>query len=291
MPNLSLRPRAVVAALALALPLGLAACGSSGGEQNTGSGSGSTAAGGIQTVSPGKLTVCTHLSYPPFQFNKDGKVVGFDVDVVDRAAKSMGLTQDVVDIDFEQITTGAVFKAKKCDVAAAGMTITDERKKAVLFSEPYFDATQALIVKKGAGVTDLAALKGKKLGVQTGTTGQEYAKKNASAGFSAVVFEDLPTSLNALKAGRVDATINDNGVLFDFAKQNPDTEVVAEFATGEQYGVAAKKDDPNAQQIITKINESIATSKQDGSYDETYKKWFGTAPGEKSTAAPSSSAG
>nr|WP_246308909.1 transporter substrate-binding domain-containing protein [Kineosphaera limosa] len=258
----------------------MAACGSSDSGTQGGSGATDAATGGITTVSSGNLTVCTHLTYKPFEFNQDGQTVGFDIDIVNLAAKEMGLTVQVVDIDFEQITTGAVFTANRCDIAAAGMTITEPRKQAILFSDPYFDATQALLTKTGSGITGLDSLRGKRLGVQTGTTGQEYATKNAEAnGYEMVVFDDLPLGVNAVKAGRVDAAINDNGVLYDFAKDNPDTEVVAEFDTGEQYGIGAKKDDANATAIIGKLNEALATARQDGTYDEIYKKWFGTTPG------------
>lgn len=280
------------AACAAIVPVALAGCGSSGSDS---SGSGGTASagadGGLTLVNPGKLTVCTHMSYKPFQFNKDGQIVGFDVDILDIAAKEMGLEQQIVDIEFQQIWSGAAFKAKKCDVGAAGMTITDARKQSVAFSEPYFDATQALIVKKGAGITDLAGLKGKKLGVQTETTGQEYGTKHAAAnGYEVMVFDDLPLEVNAVKSGRVDAAINDNGVLLDFAKDNPDTEVVAEFDTGEHYGIAAKKDDPNGTAILDKINASIAKAKSDGAYDEIYKKWFGSAPAKANgSASPAAS--
>lgn len=279
-----------VAVLALALPLGLSACGSSGGSESSG---GSSASGGVTTVKAGKLTNCTHLAYKPFEFNQGGKVVGFDVDMIDLVAKKMGLEQEIVDTAFEQITSGAVFKANKCDLSAAGTTINDKRKEAVLFSQPYFDATQALITKKGTGLNSLASLEGKKIGVQTDTTGQEYVEKNKDAnGYTVVVFDDLTTEVNAVKSGRVDAAINDNGVLFDYAKDNPDTEVTAEFATGESYGIAAEKDDPNATKLMEQVDAVIAQAKKDGSYDEIYKKWFGTTPGAKASGsgAPSASA-
>lgn len=280
-------------ALVATVPLALTACGGSD-SGGSGSGGGATAAGGVQLVQPGKLLVCTHLSYKPFQFNQDGKTVGFDVDIVDLAAKKLGVTQQIVDIPFEQITSGAVFKAKKCDIAAAGITITDARKQAVAFSAPYFDANQSLLVKKGSGLNSLAALKGKKVGVQTDTTGQDYVKKNAEAnGYTVVVFDDLPTEVNAVKAGRVDAAVNDNGVLLDFAKDNPDTEVTAEFQTGEHYGIEAPLNDPNGTKLLEAINSAVDASRKDGSYDEIYKKWFGTTPGVKEaggSASPSASA-
>ncbi len=272
-----------LAATAVAASLALAACGggssTSGGGAASG-GSASSAAGAVTLVKQGQLTVCTHMSYKPFQFKKDAQIVGFDVDLVDLLAKELGVKQEIVDIEFRQIYDGTAFTAKKCDLGAAGITITDARKKTVLFSEPYFDATQALLVKKGATIKTLADLKGKKLGAQTETTGLEYAQKNKDAnGYEIVIFDDLPLGVNAVKAGRVEAAINDNGVLYDFAKDNPDTAVVAEFNTGEKYGISGKLNDPNATALMAKMNAVIAKSKTDGSYNQIYKKWFGVEPG------------
>ncbi|MEO6996652.1 MAG: transporter substrate-binding domain-containing protein [Terracoccus sp.] len=126
-------------------------------------------------------------------------------------------------MEFASITTGAVFAAKKCDLAMGAITINDKRKNTVSFSNPYFSATQALLAKKTSGITDLSSLKGKKVGVQNDTTGQSYANKNKDAnGYEIVVFDDLPTEVTGLQAGRVDAIINDNGPLGDFSKSNAD---------------------------------------------------------------------
>ena len=95
-----------------------------------------------------------------------------------------------------------------------------------------------------------------------------------------MVFDDLALEMNAVKSGRVDAAINDNGVVLDFAKDNKDTAVTKEFSTGEQYGVGAKKDDANATKLLAKLNASLAKAKSDGSYNAMYKKWFGTEPGK-----------
>ena len=105
-------------------------------------------------------------------------------------------------------------------------------------------------MKKSSGITDLPSLKGKKLGVQTDTTGQAYADKNKDAnGYETVVFDDLPTEIAGVQSGRVDGAINDNGPLLDFTKANPDFQVVKEFDTGEQYGFLFQKDDANAAKI------------------------------------------
>ncbi|MED7828426.1 ABC transporter substrate-binding protein [Streptomyces chiangmaiensis] len=235
-----------------------------------------TAAGGseIELAKAGKLTTCTHLPYPPFQVKKEGKVVGFDVDLVDLVAKELDVEQEIVDTPFEGIQSGEDLNAGKCDVAAAGMTITDVRKQNLDFGAPYFDATQALITKKGAPYKTLADLKGKTLGVQASTTGEEYAKKQAN-GVELRQFEDLALLLTAVKTGQVDAGINDNGVLYDYVKQNPDTEVTAEFNTGEQYGFGVRKGN---EALRKKIDEVLEKAKSDGSYDKIYEKWFGTTP-------------
>ncbi len=256
--------------------LALASCGSSSSDETPAA----APSGGPQLISPGKLTVCTHLSYKPFEFKDDaGKVVGFDMDLANAAAKKLGATVALVDIEFASITSGAVFAAKKCDLAMGAITINDARKKAVNFSNPYFSATQALLTKKSSGVTDLASLKGKKVGVQTDTTGQAYAKEQADAnGYEIVIFDDLPTELTGLQAGRVDAIINDNGPLNDFAKSNTDYTVAKEFDTGENYGFVGQKDDPNATKVMAAFNEALAASIADGSYKESYKTWFGAEP-------------
>jgi polar amino acid transport system substrate-binding protein len=265
------RRASALAAAALMSTLALAACGSGDGDTPA-----ATNSSGVSLITAGKLKACTHLSYKPFEHKEGSKVVGFDVDLADLVAKELGVEQEVVDIEFATITSGAAFAAKKCDMGYGATTINDERKKAVLFSDPYFDSTAALIVKKGSGITDLAGLKDKKLGVQTDTTGQEFGEKEKAAnGFTPVVFEDLPSQLAAVLSGRVDGAINDNGPLLDYAKENPGAEVVKEFDTGEQYGLMFKKDDPNGTKMVELTNKILKDAKADGRYNTIYKKWFG----------------
>ena len=265
-----------LAAAASALALTLSGCANYSSTTTGASSAASTgaAADAPTLVSAGKLLVCTHLAYKPFQYKDDaGKVVGFDVDVMDLVAKKLGVTQEIVDLEFEQITSGAVFAAKKCDAGAAAITITDKRKLATNFSDPYFAATQALLVKADSTVTDLAGLKGKVLAVQSGTTGQDYAEAHkAEFGYTVKVFDDMPGGANAVLAGTVDANINDNGVLYDYGKDNPKTKVVKEFATGENYGFNMALDNTK---LLKVTNDVLKAAKADGSYNTIYKKWFG----------------
>jgi polar amino acid transport system substrate-binding protein len=268
-------------ALALTAALALSACGSEPSSSGTTSASAS-AAGGAQLVNPGKLTVCTNIPYEPFQFkdNESGEIVGFDVDIVDLVAKKLGVKQEIVDIDFAVIKSGAAMATKKCDLAAAGMTITPERKANIDFSDPYFDATQALLAKKGTGAASLEDIKtkGLKLGAQASTTGLEHAKKN---GFDPTEYADSAKELLALQAGQADVIIQDLPVVLTWLKK-PEIaekfEVIASLDTGEQYGLGLKKgSDPV---LLKTINEEIAKAKTDGTYEQIFVKWFDKKPGE-----------
>ncbi|GAA0619452.1 transporter substrate-binding domain-containing protein [Kribbella sandramycini] len=269
--------RTVAVTSAAVLALSLAACG--GGESGSGGGSEDKAkAAGIDLVKSGQLTICTHLPYKPFQYKDGTDVVGFDVDLLKLLSDDLGLKVDVVNIEWAQVTSGAAFQAKKCDIGMGAMTITPERQAALSITDPYMDATQVLMAKKDSGIKGLADLKGKKIGAQADTTGKKYADDNAAAnGYTVIPFNDLALQVNNVKSGRVDAGINDNGVLYDFVKDNPEMAVVAEFDTGEQYGFAALKDG-SGPKIVAKFNELLTKAKSDGKYNEIYKTWFGVEP-------------
>ena len=267
---MSVRRTFPVALGAATLAVVLAGCGGGGGE------AAAPAAGGVELVNDGQLTTCTHLPYEPFQFQQGSEIVGFDVEIVDLVAARLGVEQAIIDMPFDGIQSGAAFDSGQCDVGAAAMTITEERKQNIDFSDPYFDATQALLVQEAAGITDPAQLAGKKVAVQNSTTGQLYAQENIT-GAEIVVFEDLGLLTTAVQTGTVDAGIADNGPLLDFAKKNPGLAVTAEFRTDEQYGFGVRKGNTA---LLQAINETIAASRTDGSYDRIYEKWFGKAPSQ-----------
>ncbi|MCI3243871.1 transporter substrate-binding domain-containing protein [Streptomyces spinosisporus] len=259
----------------------VAACTSS---DNGGSGS-KTAAGGVQLVKAGQLTTCTHLPYPPFQSEINGKVQGFDVSMIDLVAKDLGVKQQILDTPFENFKTGAFLNSGECDLAAAGMTITAERKKNVDFSDPYFDATQALMVGKDSGITSLADAKAKKvkLGAQAQTTGEDYAK---SQGFDPVSFESSDAVLNGLRTGQVKAVVIDYPVVQGWLKDkaNAAYKVAGQINTGEQYGFTVKKGNTK---LLAAVNKAIKDAKADGTYKKLYEKWIG--PYDASAASPSAS--
>ncbi|MFC8374111.1 transporter substrate-binding domain-containing protein [Streptomyces sp. NPDC057239] len=276
------RTRVLAATIATAGLVLLTACTSS---DESGSGS-KTAAGGVELVKAGQLTTCTHLPYPPFQSEIDGKVQGFDVALIDLVAEDLGVKQEILDTPFENFKTGAFLNSGECDLAAAGMTITEERKKNVDFSDPYFNATQAVLVDKDSGVTSLADVKSKnvKLGAQAQTTGEDHVKKE---GFDPVSFESSDAVLNGLRTGQVKAVVIDYPVVQGWLKDqaNADAfEVAEQIDTGEQYGVTVKKGNTKLREAI---NKAFADAKADGTYKELYEKWIG--PYDESAASPAAS--
>ncbi|MXM63135.1 transporter substrate-binding domain-containing protein [Streptomyces sp. HUCO-GS316] len=280
--HLGRRTRILAATTATAALVLVAACTSS---DDGGSGS-KTAAGGVELVKAGQLTTCTHLPYPPFQSEIDGKVQGFDVALIDLVAKDLGVRQEILDTPFENFKTGAFLNSGECDLAAAGMTITEERKKNVDFSDPYFDATQAVLVDKKSGITSLADVKtkGAKLGAQAQTTGEDYAK---SQGFDPVSFESSDAVLNGLRSGQVKAVVIDYPVVQGWLKDkaNADAfEVADNINTGEQYGFTVKKGNTA---LRAAINKALADAKADGTYKKLYEQWIG--PYDQAAASPAAS--
>ncbi|WP_328906897.1 transporter substrate-binding domain-containing protein [Streptomyces sp. NBC_00234] len=263
----SRRIAVVCAAVALALPL--SACSSSD--------DGATVKG-AKLVKSGQITTCTHLPYAPFQSEKDGEVVGFDVSMIDLVAEDLGVKQVVVDKSFETIKTGADLNAGVCDVAAAGMTITDERKQNLDFSVPYFDATQALLAQKGVKAATVEDITGQKLrlGSQSSTTGEDFAREHGADPQS---FESSDAELNGLRTGQVDVIVQDYPVVQNWLKDPANSakfEIVGNLDTGEQYGFAVRKDG-NAK-LLALIDQAIKDAKADGTYKKLYEQWIGPMP-------------
>ncbi|MFE7838813.1 transporter substrate-binding domain-containing protein [Streptomyces sp. NPDC057474] len=276
------RTRILAATTATAGLLLVAGCSSDG---DGGSGT-KTAAGGVELVKAGQLTTCTHLPYPPFQSEIDGKVQGFDVSLIDLVAEDLGVKQEILDTPFENFKTGAFLNSGECDLAAAGMTITDERKKNVDFSDPYFEATQAVLAAKKTDVRSFADLKDVKVGTQAQTTGEDYAK---SQGLDPVSFESSDAVLNGLRAGQVDAVVIDYPVVQGWLKnaEIADAYAVAEQVnTGEEYGITVKKGNTK---LLAAINKALADAKSDGTYKKLYEQWIGPYDESAASASPSAS--
>ncbi|GAA4229930.1 basic amino acid ABC transporter substrate-binding protein [Actinomadura meridiana] len=256
-------------ALVVALALTASACGGDDG----------ATVQGVKLVKKNTLTYCTHLPYPPFESEdqKSGKVVGFDIEMVDLVAKRLGLSVKIFDTPFETMRTGASLNAGKCDIQVGGMTITKDRTRFMDVSVPYFDVTQAVMTKKGAGVRSLADLKTKKLslGAQAGTTGEDLAKRE---GFDPRSYDNANAELDGLRTGQAKAILVDDPVARYWLRDpaNAGLEIAVNVRTGEQLGYWFRKG--HNPELVKLTNQIIQKARADGSYDRFYAKWIGAKP-------------
>jgi polar amino acid transport system substrate-binding protein len=260
--------RVAAAALSsVALLTTLSACGGSATGQEA------DALEKVSLVFGGALTVCTDSPYAPFVYEEKGKLVGFDVDLARAVADKMEVDLDVIDVAFDDITSGDSLNNDVCDVAVSAMTITGERARVLDFSSPYFDAKQALITPRGSGLDQLEELAGQRVGVQKDTTGETYLSDFAPDSTEVVPYGDAADLQTALDAGEVDAAMLDNTVSGQFVADNGKLKVAREFDTGEQYGMAVKKD--GNIPLLREINGTLADLREDGTYDEIFATYFG----------------
>jgi polar amino acid transport system substrate-binding protein len=260
--------RAAAAALSsVALMATLSACGGAA------SGESADSLSEVSLVFKGALTVCTDSPYAPFVYEEKGKLVGFDVDLAKEVADALEVDLDVVDVAFDDITSGTSLNNDACDVAVAAMTITGERARVLDFSSPYFDAKQALITPRGSGLDQLAELAGARVGVQKDTTGETFMSDFAPETAKVTAYDDAAALQEALNAGQIDAAMLDNTVSGQFVSDNGKLKLAREFETGEQYGMAVKKD--GNIPLLRKINSVLAELREDGTYDKIYDTYFG----------------
>ncbi len=274
------RPFAFVP-LVVAAALLLGACGSDSADETTttadsGSGSSELSLDGVDLVSDGKLTVCSDMPYKPFEFEEDGETTGFDYDIVSAMGEQLGVTVEFVTTPFDNIIPALA--AGDCDMIASAMTITDERKERVDFTEPYFDADQSLLVLKENEETyaTLEDLAGEDFGVQVETTGATYAEENQPEGSTIKEFSTGDEMFPALISGDIKAALQDLPVNAYRAATAPDQFVVTEtFPTGEQYGFAVAK----GSELLGPLDAALAKIREDGTYDTVYTEWFGDLKG------------
>lgn len=219
------------------------------------------------------LTVCTNVPFQPFEYQEDGEYVGFDIDLMNLLAERLDQTVEIVEISFDSISSGEALNAGTCDIAAAGLSITEERQAAMGISEAYYRADQALVVPSGSTVTGLDGLSGLKVAVQSGSTGESYANDNADEyGYEVVAFESMGDISSALTAGSVDASIADLATWTDMIETATDLTLVQTIETAEHYGFAVQKDDTA---LLDEVNAMLEAAFDDGTYAELYEKWIG----------------
>jgi polar amino acid transport system substrate-binding protein len=274
MPSLTSR-RFLQSAALLAAGLLLAAC----GKQEPPPAPTAAAPASAPPPAAGKaLVVGTDAAYAPFESqNEKGEIVGFDIEIVQAVAQKAGLEVKFVNTPWEGIFNA--LQQGDRDLVVSAVTITDERKGTMDFSEPYFDARQLIAVKNDSKVTGFDDLKALKVGVQTGTTGDEAVTKLLGKNSTAIKrFESTPLALKELESGGVDAVVADNGVVIHYVANNPGGKfktVTDKAFVPERYGIALKKG--NAE-LKGKLDKGLADIKADGTYDRIYAKYFGSAP-------------
>lgn len=220
------------------------------------------------------VKVGTNAEYQPFEFvDEAGDIVGFDADLLNAIAERAGFT-----LEWNNTKWDGIFVALangEFDVVISAVTITDERKLTIDFSDPYFNAGQAIAVRgDNTTITGPETLtEGIKVGVQLGTTGDIWLTDNSAADVQR--FDENPLAIQALAAGDLDAVVADAPTLSDILRQNPEMnlKIVGEPFTEELYGIGIRK---GQDELVERINAALAELRADGTYDTIYNTWFGT---------------
>ena len=223
---------------------------------------------GEGTATPGVLVMATNAEFPPYEFHQGNEIVGIDAEIAAAIAEKMGCTLEIEDIAFDSII--AEVDSGKADMGLAGMTVTEDRKKNVDFSDTYAHSSQVIIVPEGSEITSVDALEGLTVGVQTGTTGDIYASdddtiaaiERYSKGMEAVM---------ALQQNKVDAVIIDRATAQAYLAEVDGLTIVDESYTDEDYAAAVKKGNTA---LLDNINKALAELKADGTLDAIVAKYI-----------------
>ena len=240
----------IALALALVLCLSLVACGGP---------KGATLA---DVQKAGKLTVATSPDFPPFESLEDNKVVGIEVDILELIAKDLGVELEIVQMDFDAVLNG--IQGAKYNCGMSGITVTPDREKNMLFTTPYYNAAQVIVVKEGSTIKGKADLKDKTVSVQTGTTAEtgcqdeeiKYQAFNANADAKA-----------ALTTGKVDAWVVDNLTALQMVEKGDGLVILEEKMTEEPYAFAFAK---GSETLVEEINKSLKKLMDDGTVEQIF---------------------
>ncbi|WP_078381773.1 transporter substrate-binding domain-containing protein [Sutcliffiella halmapala] len=228
-----------------------------------------------ESGSEGKVyRVGIDTTYPPFEFEKDGEYTGIDIDIINAIAEDQGFEIELKPMDFGGIIPS--LQAGQLEVAIAGMSITEDRKKVVDFSDPYFDAGLSLVVANDTDdIEKIEDLAGKRVAVKNGTTGATFAQEQEKEhGFDRLVqFNDSPAMFQEVSNGNAQALIEDYPVIaYAIAQNDLGLKVVGERLTGAQYGIAVLKGQND--ELLEKINAGLANLRESGKYDEILNKYL-----------------
>lgn len=215
------------------------------------------------------LYVGTNAEFQPFEYLEDGKIVGFDVELMEEIAKLMGKEIEWKNIAFDGLLPA--LQAKKLEVIIAGMTATEERKKFVNFSETYYTSNQMILINKENPVVEsFDKLAGHNVGVILGYTGDIAV--SAIAGVKVQRYNGAAEAIMALKAKKVDAVVLDSEPAKNYAKQNKELGLINTDVSKEEYAIAVGKDN---KALADNIDKALKTLNENGTYDKLIQKYFG----------------
>ena len=283
-----MKKNVLVLAAAVCMAAALTACGSSNSTAETTAAAAETttadtAAGSTDTAADtaadtsaaeetegagGKIVMVTNAEFPPYEYHENNTIVGIDADIARAIADQMGMELEIQDMAFDSLIPA--IQSGKADFAAAGMTVNEERLRNVDFTETYAEAAQVIIVKEGSAIAAPADLTGKKIGVQTGTTGDIYADDVENAEVQR--FNKGMEAVMALTQDKLDAVIIDREPAKVFVKENEGLKILDEAFTEEEYAIAIKKGNTELRDKVQKTLEEMA---QDGTLKAISEKWFG----------------
>ncbi|MFC5971854.1 basic amino acid ABC transporter substrate-binding protein [Halomarina salina] len=244
------------------------------GTDSMGNGTGTeegTDSGTTQSGEEQAITAGTAPGFPPFEVKEGGELTGFDVELLEAVVSAApGYTLDGWQ-EFEFDSLIPALSGGNIDVIAAAMTITEERKQTIAFTDPYYEADQSILVAAGSDFqpSQLSDLEGHPVGAQNGTTGEGVIENELSDvdynGYGSYVL-----AVTDLENGNIDAVVLDKPVAQTFAQQR-DVEVAFTYETGEEYGFGIQQ---NASELQSALNEGLATVQDDGTYEELRNEWF-----------------
>ena len=250
-------------ALAVLFVFAMAACGNNGDDNAT-----NDTAGAKITIESGKLIMATNASFPPYEYYDGDNIVGIDAEIAALIAEKLGLELVIEDVEFNSIIPGV--QSNKYDMGMAGMTVTDERKLAVNFSDSYAKGVQVVIVAENSTIASLDDLDGKKIGVQEATTGDIYASDDYGEE-NVVKFANGNLAVEALKSGKVDCVIIDNEPAKAYVKANEGLKILDTSYADEDYAISFNKDNTALQE---KVNAALKELIADGSVQKIVDKYI-----------------
>ena len=229
----------------------------------------SAAAGELTTVEAGKLTMATNATFPPYEMTTDsGDIEGIDVDTAKAIAEKLGLELQIDDMDFDAALLSV--QQGKADIAMAGITVTDERKAVMAFSDSYATGIQSIIVPESSDIASPDDLAGKKIGTQRGTTGYIYCTDDFGED-AVVAYDSGLTAVQALNNGQVDAVVIDNAPAKEYVAANPGLKVLETSYAEEDYAIGMNKDNTA---LVEAVNAALEELKADGTLQSIVDKYI-----------------